>query len=255
MKLQISHLFLKVWQRHFDVWMKSAGVSLLGSLGEPVLYLMAMGFGLGAYLGEMQGLPYMDYIAPGLILSSGMFSATYECTYGAFLRMIHLKTYDAITTTPVSLHEVITGDIFWGVTKAMMSGSIMFLACLVFGLIHSIWAIGILLILFLGGFLFSSLAMYMTSRARTFEWFNYYLELFITPMFFFSGVFFPLDHLPPWIKTASLFLPLTHAVRSSRNLMAGHIGWEILLTLALLLGTGILIFLAAVHSIQKRLVK
>lgn len=251
----MTTLTFKVWQRNLDVWLKSAGVSLLGSLGEPVLYLIAMGFGLGAYLGTMNGTPYIDYIAPGLILSSGMFSATYECTYGSYLRMIYIKTYDAITTTPVSLEEVIAGDILWGMTKCLISGSVMFLACLLFGLIHSFWAIGIFVILIFGGFLFSSLALLITSQAKTFEWFNYYLELFITPMFFFSGVFFPLDRFPNWIKTAANVFPLTHAVRSARNLIFGKPSPEILVTLGILIIFGVLIFLFAVHQIKKRLIK
>jgi lipooligosaccharide transport system permease protein len=253
--MHITPLTFKVWQRNLDVWLKSIGVSLIGSLGEPVLYLIAMGFGLGSYLGTMNGTPYIEYIAPGLILSSGMFSATYECTYGAFLRMIYLKTYDAVTATPVSLEEVIAGDILWGMTKCLISGTIMFLACLIFGLIHSFWAIGIFVILLLGGFLFSSLAMLITSRARTFEWFNYYLELFITPMFFFSGVFFPLDHFPKWIKTVANFLPLTHAVRSARNLISGKPSPEILLTLGILTIFGFLIFWSSIHQIKRRLIK
>lgn len=251
----ITPLFLRVWQRNFDVWKKSLGVSLLGSLGEPVLYLMAMGFGLGAYLGKINGIPYIHYIAPGLILSSGMYSATYECTYGSFLRMIHLKTYDAITATPVSLEEVIAADILWGTTKCLISGAIMFLACLLFGLIHSFWAMGIFPILILGGFLFSSIAMWITSKAKTFEWFNYYLELFITPMFFFSGIFFPLDHFPQWMRTLANFLPLTHAVRSARNLVEGTLKAETLFTFIFLGAVGLIIFNIAISSVKKRLTK
>lgn len=251
----MSMLALRVWQRNFDVWKKSIGVSLLGSLGEPVLYLFAMGFGLGTYLGTMNGIPYIDYIAPGLILSSGMFSATYECTYGSFLRMIHLKTYDAITTTPVSLAEVVTGDILWGTTKCIISGMIMFLACLGFGLVHSPWSLGILTFLAIGGFLFSSLAMWISSKAKTFEWFNYYLELFITPMFFFSGIFFPLDHLPGWAQGMSQFLPLTHAVNSARDLISGHPRSGIILTMIFLSLLGLAIFWMAIRGIKKRLIK
>jgi lipooligosaccharide transport system permease protein len=110
-------------------------------------------------------------------------------------------------------------------------------------------------ILLLGGFLFSSLAMLITSRARTFEWFNYYLELFITPMFFFSGVFFPLDHFPKWIKTVAHILPLTHAVRSARNLISGKPSPEILLTLGILTIFGFLIFWSAIQQIKRRLIK
>ncbi|MBI1883731.1 MAG: ABC transporter permease [Chlamydiae bacterium] len=246
---------LKVWQRNFDVWRKSLGVSLIGSLGEPVLYLLGMGFGLGSYLGTMDGTPYLQYIAPGLILSSGMYAATYECTYGAFLRMIHLKTYDAISSTPVSLEEVIAGDIFWGMTKCLISGSIMFLACLTFGLIHSGWAVGLFPLLLIGGFLFSSLAMWITSKAKTFEWFNYYLELFITPMFFFSGIFFPLDHFPKTVQTFARVFPLTHLVRSARDLIQGKIHPGILFTFFFILSISLALFFIAIRGVAKRLIK
>lgn len=255
MSTSLTFRFIQVWRRNADVWLKSAAASLLGSLGEPVLYLVAMGYGLGAYLGTLDGTPYIQYIAPGLILSSGMFSATYECTYGAFLRMIHLKTYDAITTTPISLDEVVAGDVLWGMSKCVLSGSIMFAACAIFGLIHSFWSLGIFLLLMCGGFLFSALAMWIASKAKTFEWFNYYLELFITPMFFFSGVFFPLNHFPQWMQIASNALPLTHAVRSARELVNGTPTSTTLFTIALLTGAGLVMFLLAVRSVKGRLVR
>jgi len=250
----ITWLCLKAWQRNFDVWKKYLFVNLLGDLAQPVLTLLAFGFGLGAFLGS-EGSSYMDYIAPGLIISSGMFSATFECTYGSFLRMKFLKTYDALISTPANLDEVIAGDIIWGVTQCLMSGTIMFIASLACGLIHSVWALGVFPILIAVGFLFSSLGMVMTSLAKTFQWFNYYTELYLAPMFLFSGVFFPLDDFPNWVRLMANALPLTHAVHLSRQLIVGKPGLDTLVTLIVLFALSYALFCLSIQCIKKRLVK
>jgi len=108
---QVSWNCLRVWQRDRDAYMKYYKLSLLGSLGDPLLYLFAMGYGLGRFLEQMEGMSYMAFIAPGLVISSAMFSASFECTYSAFLRMIYMKTYDAILATPLTIEDVVAGDI------------------------------------------------------------------------------------------------------------------------------------------------
>ncbi len=245
----------KVWQRNRDSYKQHYKLNLLGNLGEPFLYLIAMGYGIGAFLGELDGMPYLQYIAPGLVLSSTMFSATYECTYGTFLRMKYQKTYDAILATPLNIEEIVAGDILWGMTKGAISGMIMFIAVLTFGLVQSAWALFLpILILFVGLF-FASMSMVVTSFAPHFEFFNYYLTLLITPMFFFSGIFFPLTNFPLWVKTTSEALPLTHAVRVARSMIMGTLSSDLWVSLLWLIIPSTFFFLLSLNLIRRRMIR
>jgi lipooligosaccharide transport system permease protein len=251
----VSWRCLRVWQRDRDAYMKFFKLSLLGNLGDPILYLVAMGYGLGRFLNQMEGMSYLEFIAPGLVISSSMFAASFECTYGSFLRMIYMKTYDAIIATPLSIEDVVAGDILWGTTKGMISGTIMFAVVGAFGLIDSFWAAGIPLLIVLVSFLFASLSMAATSFVKTFEAFNYYITLFLTPMFFFSGVFFPLNRLPDWVSVFSKFLPLTYAVEISRALIYGKPSWIVPVGTTILLGPALILFCVSVNLMKRRVIQ
>jgi len=251
----VSRRCLRVWQRDRDAYLKFYKVSLVGSLGDPVLYLVAMGYGLGRFLQGMEGMSYPAFLAPGLVISSAMFAASFECTYGSYLRMIYLKAYDAIIATPLTLEDVVAGDILWGTTKGVLNGMIMFLVVLALGLVRSPWATAVPLLLVVVSFLFASLSMIVTSWVPNFETFNYYLTLFLTPMFFFSGVFFPLDRFPDWVGLLSRGLPLTYAVEISRGLIYGRLSWDLLAAAAALIFPALLLFTAAVHRMKKRVIK
>jgi lipooligosaccharide transport system permease protein len=235
--------------------MKFYKVSLIGTLGDPILYLLAMGYGLGRFLQQMEGMSYVEFIAPGLVISSAMFAASFECTYGSYLRMIYLKTYDAIIATPLNIEDVVAGDILWGTTKGFFNGMIMFLVVWAFGLVDSSWAIGIPLLILLVSFLFASLSMITTAFVPGFEAFNYYITLFLTPMFFFSGVFFPLTKLPAWVTVLSRFLPLTYAVEISRALIYGTPSWILVWGTLILIAPSFFLFCLSVNLIRRRVIK
>ncbi len=214
---------IRFWQRNLDVFWKYSLPSLVGpSIGEPLLYLLGLGFGLGTLVGRVNGEPYVQFVAPGMVLSSAMFAAAYECTYGARVRMLHQRTYEAVLCTPLSLEDVVAGEILWGASKGVFNGSVMLAIVAAFGLSTSGWTLAVPLVIGLVALLFASLSLVVAALARSFEFFNYYLTLVVTPMFLFCGVFFPLDSLPVWVQTLARFLPLTYAVRASRALMEGH---------------------------------
>ena len=251
----VSRRCWRVWQRDRDAYRKFYKVSLVGTLGDPLLYLVGMGYGLGRFLHGMEGASYPAFLAPGLVVSSAMFAASFECTYGSYLRMIYLKAYDAILATPLTLEDVVAGDILWGTTKGVINGMIMFLVVLALGLVRSPWAAAVPVLLVLVSFLFASLSMIVTSWVPNFETFNYYLTLFLTPMFFFSGVFFPLDRFPPWVGAVSRGLPLTYAVEISRALIAGRPSRDLLAAAAALAVPALLLFAAALHRMRRRVIR
>ncbi|MDY6911011.1 MAG: ABC transporter permease, partial [Chloroflexota bacterium] len=200
---------LRVWQRNRDVFLALSTSEVPGLIAEPLLVLLAMGVGLGAYVIMPDGQDYMEFIAPGIIAGYGMFSATFECTFGSFVRMDYQKTYDAIIASPLSVEDVVAGEIFWGATRAFINTAAVLLIATAFGLVQTPMALLALPMGLLSGLMFASIAFVFTSIAPAISTFNYYFTLVITPMFYFSGVFFPLDSFPEIVQKLSWIAPLT----------------------------------------------
>ena len=222
-------------------------------IAEPVLVLLAMGLGLGAYVALIDGQRYIEFVAPGIIASYGMFAASFECTYGSFFRMEERRTYDAIIATPLNVEDVIAGEIFWGATRSLITGSVILAVAAAFQLVHSPWALLIPLLTFLGGLMFASIAMLFTSLVPSFYEFNYFFTLFITPMFFFSGVFFPLDEFPQIVQKISLIVPLTPVVNMARAFISGDLQPQLVVFLAIIIAYTVLFFAISLVTMRRRL--
>ena len=253
---RLSHRVWKVWMRDRDVFMKTYKANFLPPLLEPILYLLALGFGLGGFVQTINGVPYIQFIAPALVSISTMFSSFFECTYGSFVRMYYQKTFDAIIATPVSLEEVIAGELLWGATKSLINSSIVLCVIAAFGLLSSPLFVLVPLISFLAGLSFSAIAMCFTAFSPNIDAFNYPSFLFITPMFLISGTFFPLSALPQTIQIISqLFFPLTHIVALNRALTLGKLEPNLLLNPAWLLVVTPVFFVLSINLMKKRLIK
>ena len=251
----VSSRSLKVWQRNRDVFMKDIKLNFLPPFLEPLLYLVALGFGLGKFIENIDGVPYANFIAPALISISVMYASFFECSYGSYVRMYYQKTFDAIVSTPLTIEDVIAGELLWGATRSMINATVMIPVIGIFGLIDLRYSILIIPFAFLGGLLFASLGMCFASVTPNIMAINYPVLLFITPMFLFSGTFFPLSTLPESIQYFAIaFLPLTHVVSVIRLLSFGTPSSIILFDLAwVLLVTAVLLVLS-INLIKKRLV-
>lgn len=221
--LRVSRRTRRVWQRNFDVFLRLWKTESWPPFVEPVLYLLAMGLGLGGYVGAIEGLPFLHFLAPAFIATAAMFIASFECLYGSFVRMQYQKTFEAILSTPLNVEEVIFGEILWGASRATFAAAGVLVVISFFGVTQSWWALLALPAAFLCGLLFASLAMICTALAPSIDSFNYYITLGLTPMFLFSGVFFPVSSLPPAFQVVAWFSPLTHAVNLQRGLVLGHV--------------------------------
>ncbi|MBI5632431.1 MAG: ABC transporter permease [Nitrospirae bacterium] len=213
----------RVWQRNFTVFTKLYKSSLALNFAEPIVYLWAMGLGLGAYVKEIHGMPYINFIAPGMIASSSMFAAVYECSYGTFVRMTFQKTFDAILATPVNIYDLVAGELMWGAFKSMLYGLIIMIVISGFGLVDSAAVIAALPVLFISGIIFAEISMIFVSVVPGIDSFNYFFTLFMTPMFLFSGIFFPLDNLPPLVAKIAYLIPLYHLVNICRSFSQGNV--------------------------------
>jgi len=221
---RLSYRVWRVWHRNFDVFTKTIKVNFLPSLLEPILYLLAFGFGLGGFIPNIQGQSYIAFIAPALVAISIMNGSFFECTFASFVRMYFQKTFDAIVATPVSVEEVVAGELLWGATRATINTTIVLAVVAAFGLVSSPLFLLVIPLAFFGGLMFASMAMCFTSVAPNIDFFNFPSFLFLTPMFFLCGTFFPLTTLPNAAQGVAIaILPLTHVVNLTRGLISGHL--------------------------------
>ena len=231
--------FRGVWNvamRNIIVWRHYAAPSALGNFGEPLLYLVALGFGLGSVVKSIDGMSYAEFLAPGLVVSTVMYTATFEGTFGSYTRLVTQGTFEAMLATPITVGELMAGEILWGGIKATFGAVAVLTIISLFGLVPSLWALGALPLAFLTGLLFTATAMCVTSVSKSYESFNYYFTLAIAPMFLFSGIFFPLDRAPGWAQHLAAVMPLTHVVYVSRALIRGTPSWAMLGHLAVVVG-------------------
>jgi len=255
----ISRRFVRVWERNLRVYRRTWAISFIPPVLEPVLYLLAFGVGLSALVGSVQyqgsQISYVAFIAPSLLSINIMYNAFFENTYASFVRMYYQKTFDAMLATPLSLEEVITGEIVWGATKSLMATILMQSVVTLFGLVHYPQGLLILPLAILGGIAFGSLGMLFTALVPHIEMFNLPIFLLISPMFLFSGTFFPLEVLPAWVKPLAWALPLTHLVEAARSLALGQVRQELIWHVLYLGGMSALLFPLAVGRMRARLIR
>lgn len=230
-RIDISPLIWPVFRRHLIVFSRNWKINITFNFFEPLFYLLALGIGLGTYVQPMAGLPYLYYLAPGLVASSAMFATAYECTYGTFIRFEFQKTFHAMVATPVNIDDVIAGELLYGTFKSVIYGSVIIVVIALFGLVQSPWVLLAPPVMALAGLMFAIISMLWTGLMPRMDNFNYFFSLIMTPLFLFSGVFFPLTHLPAIVQKAAWINPLYHIVNLIRGLVLGQVGmglvWEV----------------------------
>lgn len=216
MSLSARHT-LAVWRRNASMYSRTWKWNLLPNFFEPVFYLTAVGIGVGAYIQEMGGMSYVAFLAPGLVCVSAMNGASFEVTYNVYVRMTFEKSYDAMLTTPIEPDDVLAGEILWALTRATIYGGSFFLIVVAFGLAPLPSSLLGVPAMMLSGLLFASIGMAFSINVQTIDYFSFYFTLFLTPLFLFSDVFFPLDErLTPMWQWVAEALPLLHPVRLAR---------------------------------------
>ena len=255
----ISRRFWKGWYRNFIVYKKVWLTNALPNILLPFFLFVSFGLGLnflvGKFLYHGVEVSYIHFIAPAMISINTMFNAFFESTYASYVRMDHQKTFDAMMATPLNMTEIVTGEIIWGATKALIATAIMQAVISLFGLIRYPEGLLILPLAFLGGIAFSAIGLFFTGTVPTFEMLNLPVCLFITPMSIISGTFFPFQHMSTWVQWLAAFLPLTHLVRITRAFSFGVIDAELLWSGAYLVLFCVIFFPLAVYQIRRRLMK
>ena len=253
---QLSKRWWPVFLRNFLVWRKLAVPSLIGNIAEPLMWLLAFGYGLGALIGEVKveghTMPYLLFIASGSICMSTMNAASFEALYSAFSRMHVQKTWDGILNAPVQLDDIVLAEMLWASFKAIFSATAILLVILSLGISHAPTLIAVLPVLLLAGICFASMALIFNALASGYDFFTYYFTLFLTPTMFLSGVFFPQSQLPPLVRHVAEWLPLSQAVLLVRPLFLGEWPQQAWLHLGVLAGTAVLSFWVALALTRRR---
>ena len=253
---RLSWRFIPVWQRNYLVWKKLAIPSILGNLADPMLYMLGLGFGLGSLLPDVDGMSYLTFLAAGTVAYSTMNAATFEVLYSSFSRMHEQRTWDAILNTPMTLDDVLFGELIWAVSKSLLSGLAILAVIWGLGLYGNFWlTLAIIPVVALVGFCFGGMGLVMNAVSPSYDFFLYYFTLAITPMVLLCGVFFPVSQLPPILQAISAWLPLTHAIDLARPLVVGTVPGNIGLHAFALLAYGSAGFIIALALTRRRLLR
>lgn len=244
-----------VWRRETVMYKKVWPSTILSGLFDPVVYLLAMGFGLGLYVGEVDGVSYSQFIAPGLIASATVYAATFEVAWNSYIRIHTDRSYEAMLATPTTLHDVVAGELAWATTRAMTYAAIILAVVIAFGLVESPWALLTPLAALAGGLLVAILGLAYTALVRHVDQLTFWFTLFMTPQYLFSGIFFPLDGLPRWVTVAAQFLPLHHLVEVNRDLVLGTLSWTTAAHAGVLVVACVVLFPLPARLIRRHLVK
>ncbi|CAM8671426.1 TagG ABC-type polysaccharide/polyol phosphate export systems, permease component [Comamonadaceae bacterium] len=256
---ELSMRFWPVFLRNLLVWRKLAIPSLVGNIAEPLMWLVAFGYGMGALVGQItvngQQVPYILFLASGSICMSAMQSASFEALYSAFSRMHVQKTWDGIMNAPVSLDNVVLAEMLWAAFKSLFTVTAIMGVMLALSISHSPKLLVAWPILLGVGITFSCIALIFNALAKGYDFFTYYFTLFLTPMMFLSGVFFPLEQLPQAVRVVADWLPLSNAVALVRPLFMDQWPADAVRHLAVLAAYAVVSFWVALALTRKRFSK
>ncbi len=237
-----TSLIIQVWRRNFLQFKKSWLINVFWIVLEPLFYLVALGYGVGAYVDQVRGVSYADFFFPALLCVTSMFVSFFVSTYDTFSKLSYQKIYKTMILTPITPREIVLGEILWGASKGLFSAFGVTLVASLFGHVDTWLIFPALGIVFITAIIFSALGLLVTSWVRNFEMIIYATSGFIVPMSLFSGTYFPIEELPLGLEFLCYLFPLTHAVACVRELLllktvsaafAVHLGILVILALVL----------------------
>jgi len=244
-----------VWYRHMRVYTRHIFSNGCSPFLEPLIFLVGIGLGLGKYITEpMGGLRYIEFLGTGLLVTSAMFTASFECTFGTFIRLEFEKVYDGMLAAPITVNNLIIGEMIWAGTKGLFFSFSVLCILTLFGIAKMPYALLAPLVGFVTAFMFATLALFITSFVKTINHFNFFLTGCLSPMFFFSGVVFPVSNLPATIRPISELIPLTHSVRLVRAICLNNYNWALTADIAYIIIFSSVMGFFAVKRLRKRLV-
>lgn len=209
---------IQVWLRNFLFFRKTFLVSVFWTVLEPTMYLVAIGFGLGRFVEQIENLTFIEFYYPGLLASTAMMVSYFESTYPNYTKLVYQKTFSTMLLTPLSPNQILFGEILWGATKGFIGVCGVIFVSLFFGLFKT-QILMTLPVLFLLCLVFSTFGLIMTATAKNYDSFIFSTSGLIIPMSLISGTYFSIQNAPVLVKGLAQLLPLTHAVTLTRTLL------------------------------------
>lgn len=236
-----------VWHRHATRYRNSWKVNCIPPVSEPLVYLIAFGYGMGPLVGELTYLgkevDYFHFIAPGMIAVGLLFQSFFEGAYGTYIRIRYQMTWQAMLTSPITFDEVFVGDLLWGATRGAIAGVLTALTAVLLGVYPLLSFFAVLPLLLLGCLLFSAMGLMAAGYVKSIDHLNIPVFLLVVPMFVFCGTYFPRDVLPTFLAIIASVLPLSAIVDLLRWPLGVPEGWEIRVVV-IFAWTGLFIWIA-----------
>jgi lipooligosaccharide transport system permease protein len=235
-----TRLAARVVERNVLAYRRMWFVFLTG-FAEPVLFLLSIGVGVGALVGDLQvgghTVSYDEFVAPGLLAMSAMSGALLDATFNFFVKYKYTRVYDAVLATPIGTGDLAVGEVVWSLLRGAIYSTFFLLTMLAFGLVGSWWAVLAAPVAVLIGFAFAGAGLAATTWMRSFLDFDY-INLAIVPLFLFSATFFPLSRYPAGLEAIIRVTPLYQGVVLERSLVLGDVHWSLFVNAAYLLVMG-----------------
>lgn len=217
---------LRVFEYQFVVYRRVWQGTLFSTFLSPVLFLTAMGLGLGTFVdqsgsGALAGFSYAAYLAPGLLAGQAMQTAGFESTWPIMGSIIWDRTYFAQLATPITVPAIVFGQLGWITVRLLMVSGAFFLVMVVFGLVYSPLGVLSIPVAVLTGLAFAAPIAAYSATQKNEQGFTALFRFGLVPMFLFSGTFFPIERLPAPLQLLAEVLPLHHGVALARHLCLG----------------------------------
>lgn len=247
-------IWTRIWYRNLIHFKKTWMVSFFWIILEPIFYLSAIGYGLGSFVDNINGLSYIEFFFGALICNSAVLVAFFESTYGCYTKLQYQNLYASIIMTPIGPVDIGNGEIVWGATKGTLSALGILLVGWAFGLTNFFTILPILTVVFIGSLIFSAFGLLVTTQIKNYDQIIYFTSGIIIPMTLFCGTYFPLDSMPVGLRYIMYLLPLTHMVELTRNVEVLNFSFQSVINLAAMFIFAILLSRIALSRLQKRLI-
>jgi lipooligosaccharide transport system permease protein len=259
MAVDVSYRTLKVWRRNADVFGRLWKAEILWPVVEPMIVVLGVGLGLGHFVELDNGEDYIVFLTPGIMAAYAMWAAVAEGAWASYNRMAWQRTYDAMIATPVSIEDVITGEIVWAASRSVLSSFFLVIIAValtpVWGLVDSPLVVFVVPTAFLAGFMFGAMALLATSLISSVSQLGYFVSLIVIPMFWVGGVFFPPDDLSSGVQLLAWFLPLSHVVNLQRDWVTGDLDLSMVVDVVWIIVVTALLYRAVLWTMKRRLIK
>ena len=243
-----------IWFRHALVLRRTWLPSATWYFVEPFVILLGIGLGIGALVDDVDGVRYVRFVTPGIIIGSGMFHAIFECSWGSFFR-IQKGVYETTLTAPVSTVEIALGDMSWAISRALITAVCIGAVAAILGWMDPVSGLGILVAATLTGMLFGAMGLVFAALSPNVHVLSLTFTVVASPLYFFSGAFFPISVLPDWIEPIAWAAPLTPCVHLARGFETGDLGMSHLLAALYIVALTAVLAPIASTLLHRRLIK